>query len=182
MVKISANIKQAAGDVSYNGYIHETADLLYIYSGIGPTSLSVGIVIFTENGINAPYIKGFGFKGSPNTNCVNTSLPSNCLAPFNLLDNLEKVFECQSSWINEAGILDSSQLPGYESLGGAYVSFDYPTWYLQAGAWGSSTDFINIEPTCDQIEALHKLTNRLPYDQTKIPFNGFRAEISGKIL
>eukprot|EP01084_Bolivina_argentea_P056359 103171_1 len=180
-IKIEAITKQPAGDVIYNGYVSETANLLYVYSGVGPSSLSIAIVIYTDSDINAPNVKGFGLKTSPNIACdINSTNPSNCLSSFNLYDYLDVMKECNVSWINEAEIIDSSTLNGYEYLNGS-VSFKYPSWYLQPGAWENSIDAINTKPTCLEIEGLYKLTNRFGRPNT-LPFGGFRSEISGQIL
>ena len=106
-VKVTATVKQPAGDVSYNGYIEETADLLYFYAGVGPAALSVGFAIFTESAVQAPSIKKFGFASSPGSDCdASDTTPADCMAPFVLFHNLVRMLECESSlsWVSEVGI------------------------------------------------------------------------------
>eukprot|EP01084_Bolivina_argentea_P218268 370428_1 len=184
-VQIKAHKKQSAGNVEYNGYIYETVNLLYVYAGVGPSTLSVVIVFYTNSDINAPNVKGFGFGTSPNINCPeNSTVPTkNCLAPFNIYHDLYIMKKCNVSWIKKAEIINSSSLNGYEWLNNNYVSFKNPVWYLQPGSWEHSINAVHLQPTCSEIEALHKLTNRLDsISSNELPFGGFRSEISSKIL
>ncbi len=68
--------------------------------------------------------------------------------------------KCNVSWIEKAQIINSSALNGYDWLNRC-VSFENPVWYLQPGSWEQSTNAIQPQPICSEIEALHKLTNRL---------------------
>ena len=158
-IKIEATVKQPAGDIEYNGYIYETANLLYIYSGVGPSSLSIAIVVYTDIDIAAPNVNGFGIISSPTINCnysSTTTKLSNCISPFNLYHDLDIISECNQSWIYQfdIDIINSTKLEGYEYLSGNSVSFNYAEWYLQPGGWNNVIDAINNEITCDELMEL----------------------------
>ena len=163
--------------MTVNGYTFSTENLLYFYSGVGPTALSLAIVIYTDDDTDAPEIPGFGFTGSPTTECDDTANePSDCIAPFVLYHDLERMDSCDVSWYDEAGIFYN------ESIWDKDISVDYAGWYLQAGGYESPTAAVAGNTTCDELEALHTFTNRLgSVYADEMPFGGFRDEIWSKI-
>ena len=177
-VKVTATVKQPAGDVSYNGYIEETADLLYFYAGVGPAALSVGFAIFTELAVQAPLVKKFGLASSPAGDCdVSDSTPMACKAPFVVFHNLVRMLECSYlSWVSQVQI-------GYGAAFDAQISTVYPGWYLQPNGYESPKEAVQSTPTCSELGALHQLTNGIgTVSASELPFGGFRDEVSAKIL
>lgn len=162
----------------YNGYVTETADVLYYYSGIGINSLSLGIAIFTDATTPKPEVPGFGIEASPSTDCDESeTAPMNCKASFVLFHDLERMDECESDWLLEAGI-------EYDATLNTPISAEYAAWYLQAGGYDSPMDAVNTEPTCDELDALHSFTNGLPgvvYAED-MPFGSFRSEVWTKLF
>eukprot|EP01083_Nonionella_stella_P057570 151074_1 len=68
-ISTAASVQLPAGNVIYNGYKREFADLLYIYNGVGPSSLSIAVVVYTELTIMPPNVPAFGMTSAPNTEC-----------------------------------------------------------------------------------------------------------------
>eukprot|EP01084_Bolivina_argentea_P056361 103173_1 len=178
-IKIEALVKQPSGQVEYNGYVYQRTNLSYVYSRVGPTALTIAIVIYTDAEIDPPNVKEFGLNSSPNNECDETRLPYNCIGSFNMFQETNLMLEYNFSWIERAGIVIDDQYTN-----GAAVSLNCTTWYLQPGGWEKSADAINTKPTRLQLQALHALTNRLPaaISNDEMPFGGFRAEMSRKIL
>jgi len=174
--KIEGTVKSPAGDVTVNGYTFSTEHLLYWYSAVGPNSLALGIVIYTDDATDAPNIPGFGFIGSPTAECAaDDEEPSECIAPFVLYHDLRLMDSCEVDWFNEAGI-------EYDTDFGTEVSFDYAGWYLRAGGYESPNAAIHGQPTCDELEALHTFTNRMgSVFGSEMPFGGFRDELWSKL-
>jgi len=172
--KIHGTVKVAAGDVEYNGYVREEADIMYFYSVVGPNLLSLGIAIYTDDEMYAHehMVAGFGLKGSPSTKCdEDDAAPSNCRSSFVLYHDLELMDECEVSFFSEAEIHYTS----IDSVQSAY-SEEVAAWYLQAGGYESPMDAVNLQPTCDELEAIHTLTNDLgQVTSEQLPFDGFRG-------
>jgi len=164
--------------VAYNGYVREEADVIYYFAPIGPNSLSLGIAIYSDAQTQIPMVAGFGLEDSPNAQCNETDdEPSNCAAPFVLFHDLDRMDECEVSFFAEAGIHLNTTLD-------LTLSEKYAAWYLQAGGYDSPMDAVNLQPTCDELEALHSFTNGLPgtvYSH-QLPFDGFRSEVWGKLF
>eukprot|EP01083_Nonionella_stella_P109494 319344_1 len=189
--RIEASVKQPAGNVNYNGYIHETAELLYIYGGVGPSSLSIAIVIYSESDVDAPMAPAFGMVSSPVDDC-NTGLDyvrnasdlSQCSSPFNVFHRFDVMFECESEWIQDAEIFNGSDPSHYNAFyEGQLYSTAYPIYFLQSGLFEHQSDALYIDPTCDELTQLHTLTNRAgTFDSGDLPFGGIREEIGGNIL
>ena len=155
----------------------DAENLLYFYQKVGPTSLTLNIVIFTDADTEKPNIPGFGLISSPGTKCsAEEQAPYHCLAPFVLYHDLPLANSCSVDWYSEAGIQ-------YSSAHSDWISEDNVMWYLQAGGWGSPSAAVHGQPTCDQLNALHTLTNRLgnPFAR-EMPFGGFREELWTKIF
>jgi len=171
-------VKVAAGDVAYNGYVFQEADVMYYYAGVGPNSLSLGIAIYSDAQTNIPMVSGFGLEASPSTKCNETDdAPYECRAPFVLYHDLERMDECEVSFFMEAGIHLNTTLD-------ITTSEKYAAWYLQAGGYESPMDAVNLQPTCDELEALHRFTNQLPGPSVyshQLPFDGFRDEVWAKL-
>jgi len=176
-VKIQGTVRSPAGDVTVDGYSETVEHLLYWYGGVGPTSLSLAIVIYSDDDTDAPYIPGFGFNGSPTAECAaEEQEPSQCIAPFVLYHDLDRMDSCEVSWFDDAGIT-------YKAALDAMVSEDYASWYLAAGGYESPSAAIHEEPSCDELEALHTFTNRLgSVYGNEMPFGGFRDELWAKIF
>eukprot|EP01083_Nonionella_stella_P109493 319343_1 len=195
MVRVSASVKLPAGDVEYNGYIEEDAELLYIYGGVGPAALSIAIVVYSDDDVAAPYVPSFGMNSRPSTDCDedmteirNETDLSNCVAPFNLFHRIDIMTECQSSWLETAQVLNGSDPANadlrYNSFyEGKLYSAQYPIFYLQSGLFEHQADALSVDPSCDSLEELHKLTNGLgAVDSGDLPFGGFRREVSQNIM
>eukprot|EP01084_Bolivina_argentea_P291595 501157_1 len=194
-INLKAQVKQPAGNVIYNGYIHEETNLLYIYSGVGPSTLSIAIAIYTDENINTPYVSSFGMKQPLNiTNCNENGTINefyDCLAAFNIFHRLDLMLECESSWNSEAQIFNGSEMDSNdeyynEFFSDVVYSLKYPTFYLQSGLFEKELAALNFDPTCSQLELFHELTNRLSIatsiNSNNLPFNGIRNEISLNIL
>eukprot|EP01084_Bolivina_argentea_P291596 501158_1 len=192
---VQATVRQPAGNVQYNGYIYENAHLLYFYGPVGPSSLSIAIVIYSETNVDAPNVPSFGLKSSPPDDCNETITENNiaieldeCLAPFNLYHRIDLAVACNSSWVTESNILNgsdpsNSNLPFNAFYEGKLYSPDYPIYFLQSGLYEHQYDALNIDPTCENLDELHKLSNRLGGTNVrKLPYGGFRQEISSNIL
>ena len=166
-----------AGDVTMNGYSFNTENLLYFYKKVGPTSLTLNIVIYTDANTDEPNIPGFGLISSPATECSAVEQePYKCISPFVLYHDLPLANSCAVDWYSEAGI-------EYSSSHNDYISEENVMWYLQAGGWGSPSAAVHGQPTCDQLNALHTLTNRLGNAfANEVPFGGFREELWTKIF
>eukprot|EP01083_Nonionella_stella_P187572 689514_1 len=195
MQRISATVKQPAGNVIYNGYIEEDAELLYIYGGVGPSSISIAIVIYSESDVRAPKVPSFGMLTSPATDCAsdtdgveNSTDLAECIAPFNLFHRLDVMTECNSSWLTHAHVLNGSDSDNFDLHYNAFYegqlySVEYPIYFLQSGLLEHQYDALNLLPTCDSLDELHTLSNGLgPVDVGKLPFGGLREEISQNIL
>ena len=167
-----------AGDVTINGYTFNTENLLYLYKKIGPTSLTLNIVVYTDADTDAPNIPGFGLFQAPGEKCAaGDREPYDCAAPFVLYHDLPLASKCAvlDHWFYDAGIAHEN---GTNNL----ISEDYAAWYLQAGGWVSPKAALNTEPTCDELNALHRLTNGLGNAyQSQLPFGGLREELWVKI-
>jgi len=177
-VKVKGNFKRPAGDIRYNGYVMEEADVIYYYSGIGLHSLSLGIAIFTDAETRLPEVPGFGLATAPIAECdLNDTEPFDCKAPFVLYHDLERMDECESHWFLDADIT-------FDGAGGERQSTEFAAWYLQAGGYDSPMDAVNTQPTCDELDALHSFTNGLPgvVYADDMPFGGFRTEVWGKLF
>eukprot|EP01083_Nonionella_stella_P078740 215647_1 len=173
--RIETSVKLPAGDVVYNGYISEDAELLYIYAAVGPSSLSIAIVIYSESKVEAPNVPSFGLKSSPSEDCSDSTDLSACLAPFNLFHRLDLMTKCNSSWLATAQVVNGSE--------GVLYTTQYPVYYLQSGLFEHQSNALNNDPSCDQLNQLHRLTNRLGgYDINNLPFDGLRQEISQNVL
>eukprot|EP01083_Nonionella_stella_P183564 663804_1 len=193
--RITAAVKNPAGNVMYNGYIHEDAELLYIYAGVGPSSLSIAIVVYSESDVSAPNVPGFGLKSSPSDDCDtnisyvrNSTDLSSCIAPFNLFYRLDLMTECNSDWLSTAQILNGSD-PANANLHynafyeGKLYSVQYPIYYLQSGLFEHQLDALHMDPSCEALSDLHTLTNQLGASGAdNLPFGGFRDEVSQNIL
>jgi len=171
--KISATVKQSAGNVAYNGYVLEAADLLYFYAGVGPSSLSVGFVIFSEPDIAAPNVQGFGLTSSPSADCDPAdTAPSNCAATNIMFHDLDVMIGCHDelSWVAGAGITPLNQV--LEA-----------SWYLQPGGYGNPSEAVVGGMACEELDALHSLMNGLGSVSTAdLPYGGFRDEMSTQIF
>ena len=134
-------------------------------------------MIYTDADTVEPNITGFGLFESPGTECsAGEQEPSQCIAPFVLYHDLPLTISCAVDWYSEAGIT-------YKAAINETVSEDYASWYLQAGGWESPNAAINGQPTCDELDTLHTLTNRLGHlFGSTLPFGGFREEIWAKIF
>eukprot|EP01083_Nonionella_stella_P276342 938905_1 len=184
--KIEATVKQSAGNVEYEGYIAISANLLYIYGGIGPKSLSIALVIYTDSDTVAPLVSPFGLINSPSTLCgenfvsTNISNLTECIAPFNLFHAIDLMLECDSSWVDDAGIVSDHDYAFFANMS---ISTQYPGYYLQSGLWEDIYLALNVAPTCDSLEELHEFTNRIGISSfNNLPFGGFRSEISDVVL
>ncbi len=133
--KIRATIRQSAGNVKYDGYLEYAGHLLYIYQPVGPSSLSLGIVIYTEDDIHAPFVPNFGLESVPtetcNVNYRNLSEISNCRWPLNLFNRVDLIANCSETLRNETGIVRKSNHLFYENLTVTFqhaglFSFDRP--------------------------------------------------------
>eukprot|EP01083_Nonionella_stella_P214791 773620_1 len=186
--RIEASVQLPAGDVVYNGYIYEDAELLYIYDGVGPSSLSIAIVIYTEANVKAPNVTSFGLKTSPSDDCNATADLSACLAPFNLFHRLDMMRKCNSAWLSTAQVLNGNdsanqQLSYNAFYEGKLYTAQYPVYYLQSGLFERQYDALNTDPTCQELNELHTLSNRLGgYNAIGLPFDGFRDEIGRNVL
>jgi len=184
-VQIQAELRQPAGDATYNGFITNTVDLIYFYAGVGPSSLSVGFAIFTEPDIAAPDVQQFGLLSSPSPSnaCeADDASPSNCVAPFVLFHDLDRMLHCYDaekdklSWVADASI-------EYDSATQIYLSKQYMSWYLQPGGFENPMQAVLNDVSCEQIDALHSLTNGLgSITNDELPFEGFREEIATQLL
>merc|ERR1719295_563917 len=174
---IEGTVMSPAGDVTVNGYVSSTENLVYFYKKVGPTSLTLNIVIYTDAATSAPDIPGFGFTNSPATECLaGYPQPSECIAPFVLYHDLELADECEVDWLSSVGIQ-------YKAALNKKVSENYAAWYLQAGGWDSPNAAINGQTTCDELNALHTFTNRQgSVFGSDMPFGGFRDELWAKIF
>eukprot|EP01084_Bolivina_argentea_P003407 6391_1 len=193
-IKIESTVKQPVGNVAYNGYVVEDANLLYIYAPVGPSSLSIAIVIYTEKYVKVPNVPAFGMKSSPNTVCNETITENNietelvqCLAPFNMFHRLDLLKQCNSSWAHSKFFNASDHENSDKIWTGFYegklYSPNYPIYYLQSGVFEHPNEALNIDPSCEELEELHKLTNRIgSVNYNKLPFGGFRSEIGKNIL
>ena len=160
-----------------NGYVASTENVLYFYKKIGPTSLTLNIVIYTDAETSAPDIPSFGFINTPNSECLaGYPEPSNCIAPFVLYHDLTLADECEVDWYWDAEI-------EYRAASHSFGTNIYATWYLQAGGWDSPNAAINGQPSCDELNALHTFTNRLgSVFGSDMPFGGFRDELWAKLF
>ena len=81
-----------------NGYTLETENLLYFYQKVGPISLTLNIVIYTDDETDPPNIAGYGLTGSPTTECdVVDTVPSMCIAPFIQFHDIEIMNCCAAT-------------------------------------------------------------------------------------
>eukprot|EP01084_Bolivina_argentea_P034907 64660_1 len=87
-ISTAASVQLPAGNVIYNGYKQELADLLYIYSGVGPSSLSIAVVVYTELTIMPPNVPAFGMTSAPHTECSVSVIDEQCIAPFNMFHRM----------------------------------------------------------------------------------------------
>ena len=179
-VKIRGEFQTPAGDIRYNGFVREEADVIYYFSGVGLHSLALGIAIFSDAETRIPEVPGFGLATAPSAECdLNDTEPFDCRAPFVLYHDLERMDECESHWFLDADIhFDSS---GSDTL----QSTEYAAWYLQAGGYESPMDAVHAAPTCDELDALHSFTNALRGETVyadDMPFGSFRAEVWSKLF
>merc|ERR1719295_213147 len=174
--KIEGTVKTPAGDVTVSGYNFNTEHLLYFYKKVGPSSLTLNIVMYTDDDTDEPEIPGFGFTLPVSGECNAEELePSDCLSPFVLYHNLTLAAACEMDWKDEAGIVKSAATDNFGSE-------DYAAWFLQAGGWDSPNAAINGHMSCDELDALHKFTNQLAViQQSSMPFGGLRSEMWAKI-
>jgi len=192
---INANVKQSSGDIQYNGYITYNTNLLYIYRSIG-NSLNFVIAIENENtDLNTDTILDYGWdiNNLPantcptglNDNYFTTNFDyGNCLYPFNLFHELTKIYDCDTSFKAQANIQIESTFN--EFWEGSNITLDYPVHLIQSGLFYDTTTALNTAPTCQEIELLHKVTNRLDgYTlsdlisiNNQLPYNGIRLQSS----
>ena len=52
-----------------NGFLEIETYLLYCYYPVGPSSLSLAVVMFTTQDIPSPYVPNFGLKSVPPAQC-----------------------------------------------------------------------------------------------------------------
>eukprot|EP01084_Bolivina_argentea_P291597 501159_1 len=189
MMKFSLEVPQPAGNVAYNGYIYEYANLLYVYGPVGPTSLSIAIVIRYD------FHNASDIKSIPNVEC-NESITSDnidveldeCLAPFNLFHRIDLLMQCNSSWLRDVNIINGTNIANDNKRYNKFYSrqlysIDYPVYYLQSGLYENQYNAMNTDPSCESLEELYKLTNGLgSYDMNKLPYGGFRNEVALIIL
>eukprot|EP01084_Bolivina_argentea_P291599 501162_1 len=180
---IEATIKHPAGDVEYEGYVYTNANLLYIYSPIGPHSLSIAIVVYSES--DGP--KSFGLINSPTNECsenitnITYSNFNQCLSPFNLFHRLDLMLECDSEWNTEAQIMDINE-HSYSFWSNSSISTKYASYYLQSGLYENVYKALNKKPQCIELKELHDYTNRNGFQFNNLLFDGFRTEISDNVL
>eukprot|EP01083_Nonionella_stella_P159128 518794_1 len=190
---IAAQMRLPAGNVVYNGYRTELAELLYIYAALDPAAaLSIAVVLYTELDTTAPNVPAFGMKSSPSTKCSANSIDLECVAPFNMYHRVDKLMadECSSSWLSDAAILNGSDAsnPYYDSAVNAFYSdklysVENPIYFLQSGLWELEQDALNTDPSCDELNELHKMaTQEGSYDVQGLPYDGIRDEIKDNIL
>ena len=184
--QITAKIKQSAGDVAYNGFIDQTATLLYLYSPVGPTSLSIAVVMYTRAESTPPFVSAVSLESVPDKVCETdgniTKSMGACVSSFRLYNELDLMVQCDSSWVEDAGIVNSGIYGDRDIYGKKYISMKYPKYHLQPGLWQSESEAIYTDATCDELDALHDYTNildkDLPYDVIKdeLPYDGFRND------
>src|SRR5690606_19767479 len=63
--KITAHVRQIAGDSKRNGYLLVEQDLIYFYYPLINKELSLGIVVYTRPNIPEPLVPTFGFEDVP---------------------------------------------------------------------------------------------------------------------
>ena len=138
--------------------------------------MTLNIVVYTDADTDAPNIPGFGLFEAPSEECPPQNRePYGCAAPFVLYHDLPLAEKCALEWYNDSGIAHEN---GTNNL----ISEDYAAWYLHAGGWVSPEAALNTEPTCDELNALHRLANGLGNAyQSQLPFGGFREELWVKI-
>eukprot|EP01083_Nonionella_stella_P316929 1151756_1 len=190
---IAAQMRLPAGNVVYNGYRTELAELLYIYAALDPAAaLSIAVVLYTELDTTAPNVPAFGMKSSPSTKCSANSIDLECVAPFNMYHRVDKLMadECSSSWLSDAAILNGSDAsnPYYDSAVNAFYSdklysVENPIYFLQSGLWELEQDALTTDPSCTELNELHKMaTQEGSYDVQGLPYDGIRDEIKDNIL
>ena len=187
--QVTAKIKQSAGDVKYNGFVDQIATLLYNYSPVGPSSLSIAIVMFTTPESVAPFVPSVRLKSVPSETCdsmnwnfTDSSHIRPCISSFRLYNELNLMVQCRSVWLREADIINSEVLQESDIYGQKFISLKYPKYHLQPGLWKSESKAIYTDATCSQLNTLHEYTNRmddsLPYEliQDDLPYDGFRSD------
>eukprot|EP01084_Bolivina_argentea_P192954 331140_1 len=187
--KIKANIRQMSGTyyVDYNGFAEQTVHLLYLYFPIGPSKLSMAIVVHSSQDLEAPMIHSYtDLKLNSDIKCNISSSKQikECISPFSLYHNVPKMLECKSYWNKQAEIINSTG-SNYDVYGGAPISIKYPMFILQPGLWENEFNSISEEINCQSLELFHNLTNRIgniSATSNDLPFDGLRSENAHYIL
>eukprot|EP01083_Nonionella_stella_P005835 16849_1 len=183
---IAAQVKLPAGNVVYHGYRTEFAELLYIYAGVGPSSLSIAVVIYTELDTTAPLVPAFGMVSAPTTECATDIDNATGCVPFNMYHRMDRFKECQSSWLTQADVVNGSDtdnayydLPVNSFYEGKLYSVQNPVYFLQSGLWELEQDALNTDPSCTELSELHKMANQDgSYNVKELPYDGIYKEAS----
>lgn len=191
------------GDKGYKLIDHDNdTNLLYIYTPIidfydDISLLSFALVIeINENEIEPPWILYGGLSSDfingdideciIDTNVSNTDYIGDCVSSFAVYHEMDLDISCNNHYMIDTfyheEIWGSLELPQilrfYQNK---TISWKYPSYFLDSSLWKDSSLFLETDPNCEQLDALHYVTNPHElnsYQQTlrieTLPFNGFR--------
>eukprot|EP01083_Nonionella_stella_P082771 228562_1 len=142
-------------------------------------STAAVVVIYSEDNVAAPYVPSF--DGESPLEGVQQNV---FIRMFGTLQYVPSVGSNDAMQqlvvIPDAHVLNGSDpanfdLPYNSFYEGKLYITQYPLFYLQSGLFEHQADALSVDPSCDSLEELHKLTNGLgAYDASDLPFGGFR--------